>query len=667
MGKQKTITSTIVNGHGKSSVAVIQFNTNSLTNETFNELNAVLSDIEGLQEMNDPSNKLEGVIFTSEKDKIFLAGADLFELSKIMEMGSPWREPLLRDVIGRGQSTFERIEKLNIPTVAAIHGMCLGGGLELALACDYRITSNDSKTKLGLPEVTLGILPAWGGTTRLPELLTLPNALTALLTGKLYAPKPALKVGLIDKIVHRENLVSTSLSIIRKETRLKRKPQRSFIPPFIVFNQAAKNVKKATNGNYPAPNKIIETVKECRSLARKDCFRREVDVFIELTNTPEMANLLRIFRLQEESKKLKFASIHTKPIKKAVVVGAGTMGAGIAQWISSRGVNVLLKDVNEDAVSAGLKKIGDLYVQGVRKHKFDRPAARDGLARVSTSIGNTPLHTSDLVIEAIVEKLDVKQKVLSQLEEKLSDDAIIATNTSALSIDDMASCLKRPERFVGIHFFNPVHQMKLVEIVRGSKTSDETVQRAVQFVQKIGKLPVVVKDSPGFVVNRVLLPYLVQAAGKLNDGFSAESIDKAMIGFGMPMGPFRLMDEIGLDVCYHVAKDLEARLKIKGDGIDVLKSILDDGHLGKKTGKGFYKYKNGKAVRNQATEDAAHVATLLVNTMVEESWKILDDGVVDDRKWIDFSMIMGTGWAPFRGGPCTHDTDPITSLTYQKL
>jgi len=659
----------MVNGHGKKSVAIVEFNSNSLNDQLFKELDTVLTDIEALQNAkDDPSNELEGVIFTSNKDKIFLAGADLFELAKILSMGSPWREPLLRDVIERGHKTFQRIEDLKIPTVAAIHGMCLGGGLELTLACNYRIVSNDSKTKLGLPEVTLGILPAWGGTTRLPELLTLPNALTALLTGKQYASKPALKVGLVDKVVHRENLVDAALGIIRNPTSLKRKSQRSFIPPFLVYRQATKNVNKTTNGNYPAPIKILETVRSASDISRKDCFRSEVDAFIELTNTPHMKNLLRIFQLQEESKKLNTATLDIcHPVNRAVVVGAGTMGAGIAQWLSSRGINVLLKDVDEAAVSAGLKKIGDLYVKGVQKHKFDRSSARDGLARISTSTDNIPLYNNELVIEAIVEKLDVKRKVLAQLESTLSKDAIIATNTSALSIDDMASCLKYPERFVGIHFFNPVHQMKLVEIVRGSKTSDETVERAVKFVQRIGKLPVVVKDSPGFVVNRVLVPYLVKAAELLDEGYKKEAIDSAMIKFGMPMGPFRLMDEIGLDVCYHVALDLEDRLRIKSSGVKELVARIGRGELGKKTGKGFYSYKKGRAVREKVSQDVSAAANILIKAMVDESWKIFEEGIVSDRKWIDFAMIMGTGWAPFRGGPCTHDTDPITELSYQQL
>jgi 3-hydroxyacyl-CoA dehydrogenase/enoyl-CoA hydratase/3-hydroxybutyryl-CoA epimerase len=377
----------------------------------------------------------------------------------------------------------------------------------------------------------------------------------------------------------------------------------------------------------------------------------EENAFIELTSTSEMKNLLRIFFLQEKSKKL--LADDTKPprVNNAVVVGAGTMGAGITQWLSSRGLRVMLKDVNDELISKGLKNIGDLYVKGVLSHKFDRPTAKRNLSKIYTTTKNIPLHNKDILIEAIVEDLDIKQQVLAQLEEKLSNDAIIATNTSALSIDDMAACLKRPERFIGIHFFNPVHKMKLVEVVKGSKTSDATVRRAVQFVQQIGKLPVVVNDSPGFVVNRILLPYLIKAAELLDEGVQIESIDKAIVKFGMPMGPFRLMDEIGLDVCYHVADDLNRRLDLNCSLEEILWRV-EAGRLGKKAGQGFYTYKKGRPVKRKVSDTVD--ITSLISTMTEEAQKVIDEGVIDDPDMLDFAMIMGTGWAPFRGGPLTY-------------
>ena len=627
-------------------ILTVNFKANALSSAVFDNLNNILSDIES-------DDTLEGVVFTSTSDKIFLAGADLFELEDVVMSGD---DETLRSVIRRGQETYQRIDDLSIPTAAAIHGMCLGGGLELALACDYRLASVDKNTKLGLPEVTLGILPAWGGTTRIIRLLNLPNALKVLLTGGQFATKPSHKMGLIHKMVHRENLVSSAVNMIRsfKTPPPKTSLLHKLLPNKLVLSKARKATLGKTKGNYPAPLKILEVVGKSLDVTLAESMLLEQSAFIELCKTEEMKNLLRIFFLQEKSKKLKVNDKKYDRCTNAVVVGAGTMGAGITQWLSSRGIDVTLKDVNNELVNKGLKTVGDLYVQGVLSHKFDRPTARQNMSRAHATADDVPLDNKDILIEAIVERLDVKQAVLSQLEEKLPDDAIIATNTSALSIDDMASCLKRPDKFIGIHFFNPVHKMKLVEVVRGSKTSDDTVARAVKFVQQIGKLPVIVKDSPGFVVNRVLVPYLVKSAELLDSGFTPESVDKAIVKFGMPMGPFRLMDEIGLDVCYHVAKDLEDRLNIQSTGINQLVSRIGQKNLGKKTGEGFYKYKRGRAIRGKSDDDATSVAHMLINTMVEESRNILKERVIDSSDSLDFAMIMGTGWAPFRGGPLTY-------------
>jgi 3-hydroxyacyl-CoA dehydrogenase/enoyl-CoA hydratase/3-hydroxybutyryl-CoA epimerase len=531
----------------------------------------------------------------------------------------------------------------------------VGGGYELALACDYRISSNDKCTKIGLPEVTLGILPAWGGCTRLPEVIGLPGALNVILTGKQYASKPAKKIGLVDVVVHKENLIDQALKLIR-ERKVKSNLKHWLhyaLPGPLVMSKAKSTVMSKTHGNYPAPLKILEVVYQGSKLPQKDSLLLEKEAFLELCNTPHMKNLLRIFFLQEKAKKIKqyhlsMGGTVTPPIKNVVVVGGGTMGAGITQWVSSRGIDVLLKEVNDELVGDGLKRVGKLYVRGVQSYKMDRPAARDGLARVTGTAKDVNLHNKQILIEAIVENLSVKQKVLSSLEEQLPDDAIIATNTSALSVDEIASCLKRPERFVGIHFFNPVHKMKLVEIVRSKYTTDSTLYRAVEFVQQIGKLPVIVNDSPGFVVNRILVPYLMKAAELLEQGAQKEAIDAGMVKFGMPMGPFRLMDEIGLDICYHVANDLKDRLGMYYS-LEELSWRVQSGMLGKKTKKGFYTYKNGRPIKKKVTEEVD--VSCLVDTMSTEAQNVIDEKVIDDPNMLDFAMIMGTGWAPFRGGP----------------
>jgi 3-hydroxyacyl-CoA dehydrogenase/enoyl-CoA hydratase/3-hydroxybutyryl-CoA epimerase len=640
MDKKCIITSIVDN------VLVVNFKANALTSQLFAELNEVLDTVE-----QDPT---DGVVFTSSKRSIFLAGADLFHLSKLLKAND---EDGLRNVIDVGQSTFNRISNLQIPTVAAIHGACLGGGYELSLACDYRICSSDKATKIGLPEVTLGILPAWGGSTRLPRLISLPNALKVILSGTPYAAKPAHKLGLVDKIVYRENLVKAAIVAIKNRSIKHRSASLAhrLLPNRLVFSQARKNILRKTKGNYPAPIKILEVISEGITTTPEASMQLEADAFIILSHGDTMRNLLRIFFLQEKSKKLLNDDWKCSTIINACVVGAGTMGAGITQWLSSRGVNVLLKDVNESVVGKGLKKIGELYVQGVLGYKMDRPTAKNGLARVTTATTDVPLHNKEIVFEAIVENIDIKQKVLAQLEEKVSDETIIATNTSALSIDEMATCLKRPERFVGIHFFNPVHKMKLVEVVKGNATSDRTVRRAVQFVQQIGKLPVVVTDRPGFVVNRILIPYLIKAVEMLEDGHEMQAIDNAMVKFGMPMGPFRLMDEIGLDISYHAATNLN-----DGLGIDLpiaaslkLTNRINTGYLGKKSGRGFYTYKNGKQVKMPVRIKDVDISEL-IQSMTTEAQKVLDEDVIDDPDMLDFAMIMGTGWAPFKGGPLTY-------------
>ena len=658
MSTENLIKTRFENGRGKSSVLVVDFQTNALDGHVFRELNKILDNVENLITRGidrDEGNKIGGVIFTSTKRKIFLAGADLYQLNDIIDV-----PVLLKEVINIGQDTFNRIENLNITTVAAINGVCLGGGYELTLACDYRICANDKTVKIGLPEVNLGILPAWGGTTRLPRLVNLPTALKVILGGGQMAAKPALKAGLVDLIIHKEHLLSTALDVVRGKKVIKRKKFDVFdvVPDTIILNKAKKNVRSKTNGNYPAPERIIKILST--PCMKRESLQLERKAFLDLCKTKEMRNLLRIFFLQEQSKKLKHEAgpyidpSGLRPLNVSVL-GAGTMGAGIAQWTSSRGVRTVLKDVNDELVSNGLKTAGKLYVAGVHSHAFDRAAARDGLARLTGCSKDVPLNETDIVIEAIVENIHIKREVLSQIEKRVLVNSVIATNTSALSINELASSLMYPERFIGIHFFNPVHKMKLVEIVKGVATDDETIDKAVRFVQKIGKFPVVVKDSPGFIVNRILMPYLLASSSVLQSGYSCEDVDKSVVKFGMPMGPFRLMDEIGLDICYHVARDLKERLPIFDidvSGIQELVKRIGQGNLGKKTGEGFYKYDAGKSIKNKSQK--LFDCEPLVNTMVVEAERCMGEQIIDDPNMLDFAMIMGTGWAPFRGGPLTY-------------
>lgn len=625
---------------------------------------------------------VRGVVLTSAKPAVFIAGADLNALAKNLQ------ESALTEIIDLGHRVFTRLSRLAAPTVAAIHGACLGGGLEVALACDWRVASTDKATKLGLPETQLGILPAWGGSTRLPKLIGLPAALSLILTGKQIVGAQALKLGVVDDIAHSEYLLDAARQLIARGKRLPSKNSWLSRTPFsaLVAIKARRDLRAKTRGHYPAPIAALDVCAHAVGEPLERGLERERAAFLQLVHTPECKNLMSVFFLQERAKKLEVAQaslpvlgrmaqpslpasdktrvVPSPRVRRTAVIGAGTMGAGIAQWISARGYPVQLNDVSPEALARGLHSIEKVYSDAVKRHVFTRAEATAGLDRI------TPVHTAvslvdvDLVIEAAVEKLELKQQIFRNLESRVGPDTVLATNTSALSIDKIASVLTRPERVVGIHFFNPVHRMQLVEIVRGSHTSPQALDIALRFVKAIGKLPVMVNDSPGFLVNRILMPYLVEAVWLFSEGVPVRTIDGLMLDFGMPMGPLRLCDEVGLDVALHVAKDLERRLPRPIRLSHTLAKMVASGWLGKKSGRGFYNYEaRGKREtpnveakplqldRLLRTPTAAAQLDRMVLIMINEAARALDERVVDAPEDVDFAMIMGTGWAPFRGGP----------------
>jgi len=633
---------------------------------TLEELEAHLGAIE-----NDAA--VSGLVFTSAKSKIFIAGADLNAFAHA-------EERVLHDMGNFGHRVFTRLGRMKIPSVAAIHGICLGGGLEFALACDWRVATSDKATKLGLPETQLGILPAWGGSTRLPKLIGLPAALGLILTGKQVVGAQALKLGVIDEMTHPEYLLDAARGLLKKGKRpapAKRWVNRvPFV--FLVAAKARHDVLAKTRGHYPAP---LEAIKVCTAAAYKpfeEGLAAEKHSFLELVRTPECRNLLSVFFLQERAKKLSVPQLGSgstslpsereaaplpKKIRRVAVIGAGTMGAGIAQWVSARGIPVRLKDVNPAALARGMHAIEKIYTDAAKRRVFTPAEAMAGMDRVTPLHTDVPLRDVDLVIEAAFEKLDVKEQVFRDLEARVGPHTVLATNTSALSIDSIASVLARPERLVGLHFFNPVHRMQLVELVRGARTSTAALESALQFTKSIGKLPVIVKDSPGFLVNRILLPYMVEAVWLFTEGVPTATIDRVMLDFGMPMGPLRLADEVGLDVAQHVAKDLERRLPSGVPINDTLEKMVAKGWLGRKSGRGFYVY-DGKKESPAPTDDirflqaekprandAATMRDRLVLIMINEAARVLAEGVVAAPEDVDFGLIMGTGWAPFRGGP----------------
>ncbi|MES2996748.1 MAG: 3-hydroxyacyl-CoA dehydrogenase NAD-binding domain-containing protein [Verrucomicrobiota bacterium] len=597
---------------------------------------------------------LTGLIIRSAKSSIFIAGADLKVLSSA-------HGDDLRDLIELGQSTFQKIARLPFPTVAAIHGACVGGGYELALACDWRIASDDPATKIGLPETSLGILPAWGGTTRLPRLIGLPAALPLILGAKILSPGAAKAKGLVDAVVPRENLDSHALTFL---ARGKRHP-KSFallhnpLVASIIAAKAGKELLEKTRGLYPAPAAALKVaVDSCRGPV-EDGLQREKDAILQLVSRPETRQLMRLFFLRERAKKHRHTAAEPRPIGRCAVIGAGVMGAGIAYWLSTRGHDVILRDVDDAALARGMKTIARNYDESRSRRILTPTEAARGLDRIVASAVPVPLNHCDLVIEAAVEQLDIKRKVFADLSARSRPDTILATNTSALPIHELAAVTTHPDRLVGLHFFNPVHRMPLVEVVRTTTTSDQTLAIVVAFVRSIGKLPVVVRDSPGFLVNRILVPYLIQAALMFERGGDPQAIDDAMLDFGMPMGPLRLLDEVGLDVAAHVARTLADAYPARMNIPDLLGKLVAKGHTGRKSGTGFYIYDghrnspNPDALALRGGNDSAppDIAPRLAAAMSDEARRCLDEGVAETADDIDLAMVLGTGYAPFRGGP----------------
>jgi 3-hydroxyacyl-CoA dehydrogenase/enoyl-CoA hydratase/3-hydroxybutyryl-CoA epimerase len=576
---------------------------------------------------------IKGLIFISAKDKIFNAGADLHFLQNAPEAE-------LRRFLERGQLLLQRISELKIPVVAAIHGACVGGGYELALACHYRIASNDRATKLGLPETKLGILPAWGGATRLPRLIGVPRALDVIVAGQTLPARAALKRGMVDEVVPRAHLLAAAMRAINRGIPARK--HRGFFGR-LLLPVARARVRNKTRGHYPAALKAVDIVAAAPTSPLPVSLRREREAILELAKTEACRQLMRLFFLQEKARKAEPGE--DAPIRRVAVIGAGVMGAGIAQWIASRGIPVLLREVDPSRMVAGLERVRKLFSD---RRVFSEKEARDGMDRISPVTTDVPLTRVDLVIEAATEKLELKKQIFA----RLPGGCILATNTSALSIAKIACAANDPGSVMGLHFFNPVHRMQLVEVAAGPRSRPEVVRRVTRFAQQIGKLPVVVKDSPGFVVNRILLPYLVEAGKLFEAGASVRDVDEAMLDFGMPMGPLRLIDEVGVDVAAEVAATLGVRSEL-------LEKLRRAGWLGRKSGRGFYVYGDGKATPvndsvnkfQSGGQQFEEIAGRLVALMVKEAQACVREQIVASPDDVDLAMVLGTGFAPFRGGP----------------
>ncbi len=617
----------------------------------------------------------KAAVIISRKNNIFIAGADIEEI-KAMKKAEDYRV-----AVNKAHDIFNFIEDMKIPVIAAIGGACMGGGCELSLACDYRIATDESSTKIGLPEVKLGIIPGFGGCVRLPRAIGYQAALDIIVQGKAVDSRKAEKLGLVDRVVPAALLEQKALDfaneVAGKGKRVKRfkakgamgavmesAPARAF-----VIGKWKDGTRKQTGGHYPAPLKAIEVIEKTYGMSnREKALAIELDGFCEVAVTDVSKNLINVFYLMESVKKKTGVHGDVKPRKVdgLAVLGAGTMGGGIAYVAADKGIEVRLKDINNQAIGIGLKHARDLWDKLVKRKKITSYDFARKMAKVSGGLDYAGFGQLDVVVEAIVEDMNIKKKVLAETETKVKKGAVLATNTSSLSVNEMAKALSRPEDFVGMHFFNPVHKMPLVEVIRGEKSSDEAVATIFELSKKMGKLPVVVKDGPGFLVNRILVPYLIEAAWLLEDGMSVETVDRRYKKeFGMPMGPFTLMDEIGIDVCIKVSKIFHESL---GDRImipPVMKKLSESGRLGKKNRKGFYLYDDkGK----QLEMDSSVYAELGLSApsdklsadetirrgifpMINEAaLALIEERIVETPDEVDLGMITGTGFPPFRGG-----------------
>ena len=575
-------------------------------------------------------------------------------------------------MIAKGQRIFSRLADLKIPSVAAIHGASAGGGYEVALACDYRVATDDPATRIGLPETTLGLIPAWGGCTRLPRVIAAEKAAEVILKGKLYSAQEALKIGLVDEVVPRDQLINRAREKLRAG---KRKPS------------AAPKLDQeipASHDRNPAPDAALEVIKKSLSTSAEQSLAFELDTIVDLGKTESTQNLIRNFFLAEKYKRGARSRTPPERVKHAAVIGSGVMGSGIAQWLSSRGVTVILRDVAREQIDRGLANIEKSYSEAVKRGLMTDEKAKEGRARIVASTAPMELRDVQFVIEAASEKMGIKKEIFRELAMEAGPTTVVATNTSALSVSGLADVTVSPEHVIGMHFFNPVSRMKLVEIVIAKQTSDDTRERTLAFSRQIGKLPVVVRDSPGFLVNRVLFPYLLDAAELFEAGVEAEKIDSALVQWGMPMGPLRLIVEIGVDIAVDIGNTLEKAYGRRDHVPAVLLWLRDGQLLGRKTGAGFYKYEGKRQTPNESLvewrKSARHserseaesrnpvaksksdsagsldsarddLALRLVFLMVNEAARCVEEKVVDSPEDADYGMILGTGFAPFRGGP----------------
>lgn len=659
-------------GHGMVVFDMPDKPVNILSEQAMRELDAMLDGVAG--------KSLKTLLFVSAKQGNFIAGADIDSFGRIhsVEDGEAGSKS--------GQAVFGKIAALPFPTIAVIAGSCVGGGLELSLACNYRLARDTNKTKIGLPEVRLGILPGWGGTQRLPRLIGIQKALDYILTGKTVDARRAHRDGIVDRVISDDFPADYTLQAALKfadeiqipavQEKIKSRRDRSNLQKTlleknklgrkILFDQARKKTRATTKDHYPAPLKALTAVEQGIELPIEEGLAIEAKLLGECIVSDVSKNLVTVFRLTEEMRKDKGVADFQgdiRPFKRIGVLGAGIMGGGIAQIAAYNELPVRMKDINLAGIGAGVKQAGKIFDDAVKRRKMKRHEADHKLSLISGTTDYTGFENCDLIIEAIVEDLEVKKKVFAEADKVVPPQAVIASNTSSLPITEMAKATKRPEKVAGLHFFNPVHRMPLVEVIRGEQSNDETIASLVAFSRSIGKTPIVVKDRPGFLVNRILSPYMNEATLLFHEGQTIDHIDRAITAFGMPMGPLTLFDEVGIDVTHKVAGILEAAFGHIMKASPVIATLYENQRFGKKNSRGFYLHR-GKDKQvdtsvyrlfDKTREEAAPLALGIIQErclllMINEAARCLEEDVVRHPRDVDIGMIFGTGFPPFRGG-----------------
>ncbi|HET8904452.1 MAG TPA: fatty acid oxidation complex subunit alpha FadB [Saccharospirillum sp.] len=628
------------------------------------------------------ASEARGVLVSSAKDS-FIVGADITEFLVWFDKDE---EGIIGDMLAANE-IFSAFEDLPMPTVVAINGMALGGGFEMCLAADYRVMS--TKAKVGLPEVKLGIYPGFGGTVRLSRIIGADNAIEWIASGSEKRPDAALSDGAVDVVSEPEALHDTALALLERlmsgevdyknrRAAKQSKLQLNNIESMMVFETAKGFVAGKAGRHYPAPVEAVKTIQKHANFDRDKAIAIEAKGFAKMAKTPAAKNLIGLFLNDQKIKKI--AKDHVKQAKdvnKAGVLGAGIMGGGIAYQSASKGTPILMKDIAESGLQMGLDEAAKLLSKQVERKKLDVRGMADTLNRIRPTLSYGDFGDVDVVVEAVVENVKVKKSVLAEAEGQLREDAVLASNTSTISITELATALKKPEQFCGMHFFNPVHRMPLVEVIRGEKTSDETIATVVSFAQKMGKTPIVVNDCPGFLVNRILFPYFGGFAMMLRDGADFEKVDKIMEGFGWPMGPAYLLDVVGIDTGVHAQSVMADGFpeRMKQDFKSAMSVMYDEERFGQKNGAGFYRYETDKKGKpKKVSDEKAHelvasvrqsetelsdedIINRLMIPMCLETVRCLEDGIVDTAAEADMGLIYGIGFPPFRGGALQYIDD----------